>query len=58
MRFIFTNFLSSCDKSPHKNFPDIDKKQKGTQTGDRPVCVPNQEEGEMKKNCYDYIIPG
>ena len=34
------------------------EKTKDTQTGDQPICVPYQEEGEMKKNCYALIIHG
>ena len=55
---ILHNFVSVLNKSPNKNFLDIPYVQKDAQTGDRPVCASNQEEGEMKKNCYGYIILG
>ncbi len=36
----------------------IIRKKKDTQTGDQPICVSYQEEGEMKKNCYAYYNTG
>jgi hypothetical protein len=30
---------------------------KDAQTGDQPIYASYQEEGEMKKNCYAYILP-
>jgi hypothetical protein len=37
--------------------PGCAQATKDAQTGDQPIYAPNQEEGEMKKNCYAYILP-
>ena len=48
--------MSSSFRAVCANDNRSSTQKKDTQTGDQPVCVPYQEEGEMKKNCYGYIV--